>query len=78
MMCGRANIVTRNYMSWEKKATCKKNLERLKEFRMEKTKQERMTPKKGELAKIGTTRTVLFLEGRNVMSPFVYPKYVSR
>ena len=62
----------------KKKATCKKNLERLKEIQMEKSKQERMTPEKGELAKIGTPRTMLFLGGKNVMSPFVYPKYLSQ
>ena len=45
---------------------------------MEKSKQERMTPEKGELAKTGTLRTMLFLGGKNVMSPFVYPKYVSQ
>ena len=62
----------------KKKATCKKNLERLKEIQMEKSKQERMTPEKGELAKKGTLRMVLFfLGGEDVMSPFLYPKYVS-
>jgi len=51
MMCGRANLVIGNYRSWEKNGNLQKNLERSKEIRTEKTKQERMTPKKGELAK---------------------------
>ena len=60
-----------------KKWQLAKNLEMLKEIRMEKAKQERMTLEKGELENTGTPRTVLFLGGKNVMSPFVYPKYVS-
>ena len=78
MMCGRANLVIGNYRSWEKNGNLQKNLERSKEIRTEKTKQERMTPKKGELEKIGTPRTVLFLGREDVISLFVYPKYVSR